>query len=258
MNTNTVMKSLLAVAVAAFCGSAQAEEKPLKVFVLAGQSNMVGMRALVEELPEDLKGDNPNVLFFDGEKWIPLAAGKTEEKGFGPEITFAKKVQAAWGEPIGIIKLSKGGSMLATHWNPKKQGDSFYKQLLAKVEVARGSRPIEIVGMLWMQGESDAVNENRAGPYADNLKLLIDSLRAEFATPTMYFLAGRVNPPPDKYPQADTVRKAQEQCPAANYAYIDCDTLEKGPDGLHYNTRGYLEMGNRFADAMLKFMPKAP
>lgn len=233
-------------------GTTHAEEKPLKVFVLAGQSNMVGMRALEEELPDDLKGEVNNALFFDGEKWVPLAVGKTEEKGFGPEISFAKKLHAAGVGPIGIVKLSKGGSMLATHWHPTKQGDSLYKQLLAKVQAAKASRPIEIVGMLWMQGESDAVNENRSGRYADNLNILIDSLRAEFGSPNMVFIAGRVNPPLDKFPEAETVRKAQEQCAVAGYAYIDCDDLEKGPDNLHYNTRGYVEMGNRFADAILK------
>lgn len=247
------MKNLLSTLLALLTlGGVVQAEAPLKVFVLAGQSNMVGMRALEGDLPDELRGEVSPALFFDGEKWIPLAAGKTEEKGFGPEISFAKKLLAGRSEPIGIIKLSKGGSMLATHWHPTKQGDSLYKQLLAKVAAAKNSRPIEIVGMLWMQGESDAVNENRAGRYADNLKIFIDSLRAEFGSPNMVFIAGRVNPPQDKFPEAETVRKAQEQCAVANYVYIDCDDLEKGPDNLHYNTKGYVEMGNRFAEAALK------
>ena len=36
---------------------ALAEEKPLKVFVLAGQSNMRGRRAKVSEIAGDLKGE---------------------------------------------------------------------------------------------------------------------------------------------------------------------------------------------------------
>ena len=50
------MKHLILTAIviaACFLGDAvMAQEKPLKVFVLAGQSNMVGRRAKASELPD--------------------------------------------------------------------------------------------------------------------------------------------------------------------------------------------------------------
>lgn len=257
MKTN-LLRLVSALAIILLSGrAAAAQEAPLKVIVMAGQSNMVGMRGVIEELPPELKGPIPNVLFFDGQNWIPLEAGKTEAKGFGPEIAFVKNFQARINEPVGIIKHSKGGSILASNWSPKSKQLNLYFQLLEKVKAAKQSRPIEIIGTVWMQGESDAVNEHRANAYAGNLAFLISCLRREFQSPDMWFVCGRVNPPVEKYPLTDVVRKAQETCDVPRYAYVNCDDLPKGPDNLHYNTAGLVELGRRFAEAAGKFLPGA-
>ena len=232
-----------------------AEERPLKVFVLAGQSNMAGRLAKLSELPEDLKGEQKTAFFFDGRQWIPLAPGKTESRGFGPEISFARRMAEKLGEPIGIIKFSRGGSNLAEQWSPANP-KSFYVRLLGMVNAARKDRKITIVGMLWMQGERDAKFGQMAKAYAVNLAKFIEAARKDYGSPDMFFVAGRVNPPGPKFPFVDAVRKAQEECKAARYAFIDCDALKKGPDNLHYATEGYVEMGYTFADRMLKLMKK--
>jgi len=233
-----------------------AQEKPLKVFVLAGQSNMAGRLAKLSELPGDLKGEQKRAFFFDGRRWIRLTPGKTESRGFGPEISFAHRMSEKLGEPIGIIKHSRGGSNLAVQWSPTNP-KSFYVGLLGMVNAARKERKITIVGMLWMQGERDAKFEKMAETYAVNLAKFIEAARKDYKSPDMFFIAGRVNPPKPKFPHVDVVRKAQEDCKAARYAVIDCDTLKKGPDNLHYATEGYIEMGYKFADRMLALMKSA-
>jgi len=243
----------LAVASISYTASLQAaEEKPLPVFVFAGQSNMAGMRAKVEDLPETERGEIPGVSFFDGEKWVPLKPGANQAKGFGPEISFARKYSADIKEPIGIIKHSKGGSLLASHWSPTSQSFNLYKELLAKVQKAGETRPIKVVGVIWMQGESDGVNDKRAGLYPTNLVKLIEGFRTEFKNPDLTFVCGRVNPPLDKFPASPAVRKAQEECAASKYAWINLDDLPKGSDNLHYNTAGLVEMGKRFEEATVK------
>jgi hypothetical protein len=234
-----------------------AGQKPLKVFVLAGQSNMVGTRSDLNLLPSDLKKADPGRLFFDGQSWVEMAPGVTEPKGgFGPEYTFAQAMQQALGEPVGIIKHSKGGATLAEHWHPlrSRAENSLYGQLLEKVRLARAARPVVILGVLWMQGESDGVNPQRAGVYRDNLRLLIEQCRLEWDNPDLFFICGRVNSPVDRYPETPTVRNAQESLQMKGYRMIDLDDLPKVADGLHYNTAGILEMGCRFAGAMQKVM----
>jgi hypothetical protein len=52
------------------------------------------------------------------------------------------------------------------------------------------------------------------------------------------------------------VREAQETLKRSGYAWIDCDDLDKHSDNLHYNTKGQIELGRRFAAAMVKLMDR--
>ena len=235
----------------AAAGTGDAAERPLKVFICAGQSNMVGTRAKTAGLPAELRAPQPNALFFDGKAWIALAPGKTERRGFGPEISFAHAMAAAIREPVGIIKHSVGGTDLASQWSPKNRS-SLYAALVRKVQAAQKSRRIEVIGFLWMQGERDSREKAKAEAYAKNLVGLIRAARKDFGNPRMLFVAGRVNPPKGVYKYVGLVRKAQEACAEPGYAFIDCDTLTKGSDNLHYDTRGLVEMGKRFAAAVIK------
>jgi len=240
-----------ALMMSAAAGTSDAAERPLKVFVCAGQSNMVGTRARASELPASMRAAQRNVLFFDGKAWVPMAPGKTERKGFGPEISFGHRMAAAIREPVGIIKHSVGGTDLARQWSPKNKS-SLYAALLRKVKAAQKSRRIEIIGFLWMQGERDSREKAKAEAYAKNLAGLVRAARKDYSAPRMLFVSGRVNPPEGVYKYVGLVRKAQEQCAEPGYAYIDCDSLSKGSDNLHYDTKGLVEMGNRFAAAITK------
>lgn len=227
------------------------ETETLKVFVFAGQSNMVGMRSESGELPDSMGKPNPKALFWTGDSWDSLAPGVSQEKGFGPEISFAHAWTERTGETIGIIKHSIGGTSLATQWLPEVKY-SLFQKLKAKVEAAKESRPIEIVGMLWMQGERDSREPEMAAAYEKNLKHLVETAREEFGAPEMVFVAGRVNPPEGKYVARETVRAAQKNLKLKGYRWIDCDDLSLGPDNLHYDTAGIVEMGLRFATEAAK------
>ena len=218
--------------------AAPAESSPLKVFVLAGQSNMEG-HALSAELPPSLRQPQSNVLIFQKGAWIMLEPGKT----FGPEITFGLAMAKHFGQPIGIIKFAVGGTNLAVQWSPD-DSHSLYAKLLLMVKEAQTSRPITLMGMLWMQGERDSRDQAMANAYQKNLIHLIESARRDFGDPAMPFICGRVNP---SYPYVDIVRKAMETINLPAYLMVDCDGLAKGSDNLHYNATGQQELGARFA-----------
>ena len=244
--------ALLIVVGAFYNSSVEAQDKPLKVVICAGQSNMLGKRCVVSDLPKELQETQKN-LFFDGGNWLAIAPGKTEKKGFGPEISIAYELSKHFKEPVGIIKHSVGGTNLHKQWSPKST-KSLYKTLLKKVKAAQQSKNIEIISMVWMQGESDAKSKVMAESYQDNLALFIQAARKDFESEGMLFLSGRINAPTPKFGFTDEVRKAQENCKMANYGYIDCDTLEKVSDNLHYSAKGTVEMGQKFAQAIIKFM----
>jgi Ca2+-binding EF-hand superfamily protein len=267
---------------------ADSPAKKLKVFILAGQSNMVGWGDSLK-LPDNLRNGDDRVLMFENGKWQPLmpskkASGKQREFGmtefsFGPEIAFADEMAKAWpDETIGIVKFAIGGTSILT-WKPdwsKKDADrvgqgrlgSLYKKLMVKVEQAGKAQDIEIVGFLWVQGGRDMKDIAVAKEYLDNLKTLVAAVRKDTGVPGLPFLCGssrrtedpdnlsdivpqRVNGP---YPGVEFVLKAQwdAQAEIPHARTVILRSIEKHPMNVHYNTAGQLKVGKLFAEAFLK------
>ncbi|WP_438043877.1 sialate O-acetylesterase [Sorangium sp. So ce128] len=122
-------RSCIALAAFALSLSAPAIAQPVKVFVLAGQSNMVGY-GVGRQLPVELQSQ-PDVWYDhynpDAREGGPYAAatsadwGPLEPKGearrYGPEITFGRAIAAAYPEDrIAIVKMAQGGTNLVDHW----------------------------------------------------------------------------------------------------------------------------------------------
>lgn len=230
------------------CVSVSNQTKALKVFVLAGQSNMLGKRSIIEDLPPVFQSQlNGNLIFANGQ-WVALEPGAYQNEGLGPELSFAYRMSQQLGEPVGIVKHSQGGTDLAVEWSPQKP-DSLYAELVAKVRDAAHKQDIEILGMAWMQGESDSESASMANSYRQNLSGLVAAARRDFGGADMFFVAGRINPPPDqKFPYAEEVRAAQTKNDIENYAYVDSDQLPKVADNLHYDTLGIVALGEMMAE----------
>ena len=144
IRTRTVTVLTLAVmtiAALAVGPTAQAA-KPLKVYILAGQSNMEGQGAVKQF---DYIGEDPNTAPMlkdmrgpDGKPavcdkvWITYPARKIHGKltaGFGasddkigPEFTFGITMEKQLHEPILLIKIAWGGKSLHTDFRPPSAG----------------------------------------------------------------------------------------------------------------------------------------
>ena len=125
---------------------------------------MSGGRSKVGELPEELKGELAKALFFDGTQWRPLSAEKMNKRGFGCEVSLAASMSEKLGRTIGVIKHSSHGTSLDTVWSPAMP-DSLYWEFIRKVEAARKVRPIEIVGLIMVQGSGDSKEQKKAEAY---------------------------------------------------------------------------------------------
>ncbi len=224
--------------------------KPLPVYLLLGQSNMLGIRSIPEQLPNHLKKPQPNARFFHDDRWLPLAPGVSEAQGFGPEISFAYEMSKH--NNIGIIKISAGDTNLAVNWNPKTK-DGLYSQTIDLVKKASLTKSIEIKAVLWMQGESDGLNEIMAKSYGSNLNQFINSLRSDLKKPSLPFSVCRETAPKQQFPYTDVVRLSQQnaQFTTNNYQWFDCDKLPKGKDNLHYDTYGQVQLGKLFATSVI-------
>ena len=118
-----------ATALAAWAPASADAAKPVRVVVLAGQSNMVGFGDPAELPPdlasqEDVWYDHHNPAARDGgpyagatsTDWEPLAPMGTPAV-HGPEITFGHAVAAARPEAqLALVKMSMSGTNILEHW----------------------------------------------------------------------------------------------------------------------------------------------
>jgi hypothetical protein len=113
--TSNKIKTVLALAaviLTGLVGNGAAEEKPLKIYILAGQSNMEG-QAKIETF--EYIGDDPATAPLLKEMLGP--GGK-----IGPEFTFGITMEKAYDGPILIIKTAWGGKSLSTDFRPPSAG----------------------------------------------------------------------------------------------------------------------------------------
>jgi hypothetical protein len=150
MRTNRISSFLIFAATLSLMAglASHAAAKPLKVFILAGQSNMQGhvnistfdsMAGDPKTAPilKEMRGTDGKPVVCD-KVWISSigCAGDdtTEQKGkltagfgassenIGPEFTFGIYMEKALNEPILIIKTSWGGRSLMTDFRPPSAG----------------------------------------------------------------------------------------------------------------------------------------
>ena len=259
------MRATIAVALLLFVPAAHAEaaDGKLKVFILAGQSNMAG-QGQADELSEEFKQPLANVFVP-----VPRTGGLMPYKPqgrIGPEASFAHELAKAWpGEKIVLVKLAIGGTS-ALAWSPEwtaekakltgnERQQSLYKRLMEQVQQLLENQDAEVVGMLWAQGGRDAKYEAAAAEYAANLTAIITAVRKDLDRPKLPFIFARTpDLPPRGFPHVDQVRAAQQQVAkqVPQTRLILTDDLSQRGDDTHFDTVGQIEQGRRFAKAFFE------
>jgi hypothetical protein len=236
----TAMMSMLAIHASA---SGQEKERPLKVFVLAGTSNMLGAPAKIENLPEELRQPLKDVLIHKGD-WVPLEAGKTL---VGNEATFGLAMSKHLGEPIGIWWVSAAST---SQKSPVGAVATYVRQAQDK------GRPVVVVGMLADVSYFDGGKDETAKAYGENLVRWVEETRGLLGNAELPIVMNRAIPPGQNRPLLELVRNAQDAAKLPKFRVFDCDDVQRGADKIHFNTAGRLEIGKRFAAAMIELMKK--
>jgi len=252
----------------------QPEPEPgsLKVFIMAGQSNMAGCDD-VRNVDPMWQSDMGDVMMYWGNDFAPAFTGlKSGTSGascsdgapqyyFGPELAFGSDVSlASPEEQVVIIKFAVGGTDMFEYWTtPTREfpnGGVLWNQLQdvmgeAFTKLDTMGYDYHVEAFLWMQGESDSDKKYRAKAYAKNLTSFISSMRYFVDDPEMPFILGRIRDAGQ--PHADMVRQAQVDVAnnIPNVYWFDTDDLPFLPDGIHYNEAGMIELGHRFADVVM-------
>lgn len=273
-----------------------------RLYFMGGQSNMEGY-GYNADLPDSLRGTVDDAWIFQGNPagdeargggrglWQRLQPGhgvgftsdgaaNTLSDRFGPELTFARRLQARYpGQKIAIIKYARGGSSIdslaAAHfgaWEPDYRGThgiNQYDHFLATVRNALARRDINgdgradrIVpaGIIWMQGESDASHtEAIAARYKQHLKRLMDLLRAALRTDDLPVVIGKISDSGNEadgkvWTYGELVQHAQEQYVRTDpqAAIVRSTRSYDYSDPWHYDSAGYIDLGVKFAEAVYR------
>lgn len=235
---------------------------PIKVFLLAGQSNMSGWTKSTG-MPAMYTASQANVLIYaDGEidaskkkKWLSNGLDFGQTAGwFGPELVFGKTLSDSLpGTKIALIKYAVGSTYLATHWRPPSSGGtvgSHYNAMHATVTSGLAALDPqytpEWAGMLWMQGEFDGGNQGYAREYETNLANFVKDVRGKLKVPELPFIIGMIDSS-NSWPFAGTIRAAERNV-AKNTANIGLvDTKDFATDNIHYKLDGMIALGKGFA-----------
>lgn len=242
--TMIVSPAILGILLVGVAAAARADERPLKVFVLAGTSNMLGANARLENLPDALRNPpiQPDVFVYQQGEWVPLEAGKNL---VGNEATFARAMTKHLGEPIGIAWISVR-YVASPSIGP--QINSIVKQSHEK------GRPVEIGGMLLDVSFGDGIKEETAKVYQEGLVRWVEATRRDVGNPKLPIAMNRAIPPVAGTPYLEVVRQAQDAVRLPGFRVFSCDDVPRGRDKVHFDTAGRLEMGRRFADAMIELL----
>ena len=252
-------------------------EAKAKVFILSGQSNMSGGGPVVAEGLQFDPDVGDKVRMWDASdvwnkrgilgKWASLNELQAIKKEMrmdmiGPEFGFAKAMAAFYpADEIHLIKVAKGGTPI-NWWLPDAKGKpngltALQTNLKSALEKIDGE--YEIMGLLWMQGESDTKTQADAEAYQKKLEQFIALVRKETAKSELPVVIGRISSrilesPKFKMPFAKIVQSGQEAVTKADrHAFvIDTDDLTQRDDLVHFDQAGQLGLGERFGEAMIK------
>jgi hypothetical protein len=200
-------------------------------------------------------------------RWAPLEVGVNtrcenfaDPTGFGAEASLFAGLQRQKKTRRMLFKQGQGGTSLAVDWKPvvPYQGGagSRYAQLtqwltLAVAQADAAGVKLDLKGILWMQGETDAEKEESANAYLANLReffkaldTLWQGLAVKHGLPKEPYkrVVGRINAPGFKF--RDAVRKAQETyCADASQRAVLIDTDAYPLDWVHYTASGQIQFG---------------
>lgn len=246
----------LAVAVVVVNNGSSRRQVPL--FIFAGQSNMVGMGSAGTPLPADLRTPRKDAQFWDRNKGAWSLTPVTPNGIYGPEVSALRRLADRLHRPVLGVKVAENSTSLATDWNPDN-ANGYYAQLRSVVGDALLARvPGEglpkVAGFFWMQGEADGQQPTSAPLYYANVRRLIGQVRTDFGADRLPFVMGRIRVNDLATQQnAVLVRAAQDQAAKStpNVRTVNTDDLTRIADALHFDSRGLLTLGTRFADAYL-------
>ena len=265
--------------------------RTLDVWIFAGQSNSQGWALLKAPVEPD-----PRILFLNEQNqwvladeplnkefygWTPppveqnillqrdhislpksetpesflkrLAKRDTPLGGVGPGLFFAKHLLKRIDGTIGLVFCGRGGPINLWDTGPRQPGkESLYWTLLDKVRAGGGN----VRGVVWWQGESDALTIGAEDVYEGAFLNVVDAIRSGIGNPDLPFIyvqIGRFVHPYNSHAAGfERIREIQRQVALKRKNLYMVSPMDLPlEDSIHMSFEGYQELGPRLAEIAL-------
>ncbi|WIA19947.1 hypothetical protein OEZ85_005831 [Tetradesmus obliquus] len=178
-----------AAAADAYAAAAGPSSAPLvDVWILAGQSNMVGWnKADGQPMPQLCAPWPGEILAFNSTgEWVDAVPNVhtgiydyPDQDSCGPDMAFARTlIQMGAARKVGLVPTAMGGTNLFQHWAP---GGQLWSNMVGRTQAGmhqmagRG----RLRGMLWIQGEADGAGSmQQAFDYGSNFTAWLAATRS--------------------------------------------------------------------------------
>lgn len=229
------------------------------VWVAAGQSNTSGYSGSYSGAETPIPEAH---LFGNDGRWKPASepmddgADQTdvissENPTIGFQLAFAKALFQATGVPVAVVPTSLGATNLYAQWarNPAHPASriTLYGSMIHRARAACPVTPPR--GLVWFQGESDALASRTVAQYEADLTAFVANARGDLGAPGLVFLCGQLG----TYSAANVatwlpIQEAQRRVVAADPLAALATAVDLvHPDGIHFNVAGYGTLGRRFS-----------
>ncbi len=275
------------------------EKDNVDVVIIAGQSNALGISRSAEIGINDefggvqiyMDGENGKANGkANSVEWQTVKTGLgLNFEFFGPEIGIVGTMKDFYrydSKRLAVIKYTWGGTAMWDWWLSPSSVEAglgntafvdFYKNVTGDENCARlywdllttvrnGVASLEeqnygvnLRGMAWMQGETDAANADAASDYETVLTNFINDLRRDLNAADMPIAIGQINTCVAGYEDAVRAAQARTAQNTANCTLVTTGDLEMGfLDWWHFRARDMVKLGQRFAGALMNYYEETP
>lgn len=234
-----------------------ARQRPVRLYVAAGQSNMVGFGAFAASRH---RTPHPGVTFqyldtqgrlqppratpsFFRHGSIRLGYASFRDRGVGPWWSFARRMADEGTEAdIRVLMLAVNGSSLADWMG----GGLTHRAIEAIRDATSAGGTLE--GVIWYQGESGTGSSDIE--YGEMLESLVGKIRSDLHMARLPFVASTL---PATSPHSSEVNAALGRLAAGIPAFEVVDVPETTlSDAVHLDTAATEKLGVAMADAMIR------
>lgn len=233
------------------------------IYICIGQSNMAGRANIPDSLLNVVLDDvwlmNEQGVFEPAT--LPLNQYSNIRKDLsmqklGPAWSFAQMMAEKSQYPVGLVVNARGGSSIL-QW---EKGKPLYEQTMERIKQAQ--KIGQLKGVIWHQGESNCSGTEKLSKedYRKRIIKLMMDIREETGCDNLPVVVGQLGQ--WEWTSLETIREFNQMLTTLPFFLSNCSCVSSdglkaalpGTDDPHFGTEAQLELGKRYASALLRLM----